>query len=87
MSTKEIKSISSDEWADHRVGDLVQACSDQNRIDADAEADQALSAMRKNRSSRLMVTRDNKLVGLLTLKDLLEYLDLKVDLEVDTGRE
>jgi CBS domain-containing protein len=37
--------------------------------------------MRENNVSRLMVVEGDKLVGLIALKDMLEFLSLKIDLE------
>jgi CBS domain-containing protein len=37
--------------------------------------------MNRTGSSRLMVTDGNRLVGIISLKDLLKFLELKVELE------
>ena len=37
--------------------------------------------MNRSRESRLMVVEGSRLVGVLALKDLLDFLSLKVDLE------
>jgi CBS domain-containing protein len=37
--------------------------------------------MRRNNSSRAMVVENDRLVGVVSLKDLLEFLSLKVELE------
>jgi signal-transduction protein with cAMP-binding, CBS, and nucleotidyltransferase domain len=37
--------------------------------------------MKRNNNSRLMVTQNSHLVGVITLKDLLKFFALKVELE------
>jgi signal-transduction protein with cAMP-binding, CBS, and nucleotidyltransferase domain len=39
--------------------------------------------MNHNQVSRVMVVDDGELLGMLSLKDLLEFLSLKLDLEGD----
>ena len=41
----------------------------------------ALTKMRRSGASRLLVVDGDRLVGILTLRDLLDFLALKVDLE------
>jgi CBS domain-containing protein len=43
----------------------------------------ALSVMSRTGNSRLMVVDKGRLVGVITLKDMLKFLDLKIDLEGD----
>ena len=50
-------------------------------IEADNDAMKALAAMSRNHASRLLVTDEGKLVGVLALKDLLKFLSLKLELE------
>lgn len=37
--------------------------------------------MHRNNTGRLMVVRDNRLIGIIALKDLLNFLSMKVELE------
>ena len=50
-------------------------------IQARAPASQALERMQATGRSRLMVVDQGKLVGMVTLKDLLHMLSLKMQLE------
>ena len=45
------------------------------------DAVEALAIMRRTGNSRLMVAEDGRLVGLVTLKDLLRLIAFKMDLE------
>jgi predicted transcriptional regulator len=38
--------------------------------------------MRRNNAGRLMVVEKDKLVGIIALKDMLEFLSLKVELDM-----
>jgi Zn-dependent protease/CBS domain-containing protein len=83
IHTRDIRDIPKEEWPLKKVGDLAQKCTDVNSIGADQDATKALAKMRKNDVSRLMVLEGGRLVGVITLKDLLEFLSLKVELEED----
>jgi len=48
-----------------------------------ADANEALNRMQQARTGRLMVTDGDRLVGILMLKDLLRFLDLRAELERD----
>ncbi len=61
--------------------DITEACSDKNSVPPDTDASRALTLMRKQGNSRILVTEGEKLVGIVTLKDLIEFLSLKLDLE------
>ncbi|MFH1673694.1 MAG: CBS domain-containing protein [Pseudomonadota bacterium] len=52
-----------------------------NTIDPEADALKALSIMSRPGNSRLMVVEDDRLVGIVSLKDMLALLSLKMDLE------
>ena len=56
-------------------------CSGENTIGPNADAIEAISIMNKTGASRLMVVRDDRLAGVISLKDLLKFLSLKVELE------
>lgn len=81
VTIKMIKEIPKKEWSRKTVGEIVMGCSPENTIDSQADAMEALSLMNRTGSSRIMVTEENRLVGILSLKDMLSFLDLKVELE------
>jgi CBS domain-containing protein len=70
-----------EQWTVKTVADILQPCSEENTISPDADAMKALSRMNRNKVSRLMVTENGELRGILSLKDLLDFLSLKVELE------
>lgn len=86
VTTRQIKEIPQEEWAFRTVADVVEGCSGENTIAADADAMKALALMQKNQASRLMVVEDGRLVGIISLKDLLKFLSLKMELEAEPRR-
>ncbi len=81
VSTRQVRDIPRDEWSLRTVGDLAAQCSAENTISPDADSLEALSAMSKTGASRLMVIDGGRLVGIVSLKDMLRFLSLKVELE------
>jgi Zn-dependent protease/CBS domain-containing protein len=86
VSTREVKNLSKDQWPVHKVSEIETACSDKNTVTPDTDAIKALSLMNTTGNSRLMVVEGDKLVGIVTLKDMLKFLSLKIDLEGE-GRQ
>ena len=64
-----------------RLFGFPQPCGTDNSVTPDADAMQALAVMRRTGQPRLMVVAGGRLVGLVTLKDLLRFFALKVELE------
>ena len=81
VNTRDIKETPRNEWETRTVSDLAHGCSDQNSVAPDADAADALSTMHKTGNSRLVVEENGRLVGVVTLKDMLRFLSLKLDLE------
>jgi Zn-dependent protease/CBS domain-containing protein len=83
ITTKEIKEIPREEWNAKKVSDVARGCSQDNSISPGMDAMKALSLMGMSGQSRLMVIEGGRLVGLITLKDLLNFLAVKMDLSGD----
>lgn len=81
VTTSLIKEIPKESWKQRKVGDIVAKCTNENSIGPEADAIDALSTMYKSGNSRLMVVDDDKLVGIISLKDMMEFLSVKVELE------
>ena len=90
VTTREIKDVPRGEWEERTTADIASGCSKDNTIEIGEDAFEALRTMRRTGKSRLMVTDRGKLAGILSLKDMLEFISLKLDLEeesLDIGRE
>jgi Zn-dependent protease/predicted transcriptional regulator len=81
VDTKQVKELPRDQRADHTVSEVTRPCSEGNTISPETDAMKVLSQMNKTGNSRLLVTEQNKLVGIVTLKDMLKFLSMKIDLE------
>lgn len=81
VSVEQIKQIPKEEWPRRTARDISIPCSEQNTITSDTDAVRALSTMNRNGTSRLMVVDHDRLVGIISLRDLLNFLALKVELE------
>lgn len=86
VSTDQIKQLEAAEWDRQSVGTIVKPCSEANTIGPGQDATEALAKMNRHGLSRLMVLEHGRLVGVITLKDLLRFLALKVELEGSNNR-
>ncbi len=73
------------EWAAHTVGEVMASDLRAVTITPDTDALEALSKMQRTGTSRLLVAAGDRLLGLVSLKDLLHFLNLKLELEEDGG--
>jgi len=69
------------EWKHRLVGQVMEEQNPSNSIAANTPIDDALNKMNESGSTRLLVVEHSKIVGIITLKDLLEYIALKMELE------
>jgi len=81
VTTRQVKELPREEWERTTVGALADQCSPDNSVGPDEDAMEVLSRMSRNRSSRMLVVQDGRLVGIVSLKDLLEFFSLKIELE------
>jgi CBS domain-containing protein len=81
ITTRELSGIERANWDRHTVGELMRHDLDAFRISPDTDALHALAQMQRTGSSRLLVTEGDQLRGIVSLKDLLRFLNLKMELE------
>jgi len=81
ITTKQVKDIPRETWSRQTVREAALPCSAENTISPTTDAIKALAKMNHTGVSRLMVVENGRLVGLVTLKDLLNFFSLKVELE------
>ncbi len=81
ISTKQVQDVPREAWDNETVQKIAVQCPTENTIDPQADAVEALSLMKRTGDSRLMVTEKDRLVGIISLKDMLRFLSLKVELE------
>jgi len=81
ISTKALAQYPREEWDLHTVGEAMGNDLATATIAPDADALQALGQMQRTGMSRLLVTDGDHLLGIVSLKDLLRFLDQKIELE------
>jgi Zn-dependent protease/CBS domain-containing protein len=81
VTLDQVKEIPSDDWTRRTVGDIARPCGPDNTIHPQADAMKAFTTMNTTGASRLMVIDDDRLVGVLALKDLMNFLALKLEIE------
>ncbi len=86
VTTANIRTVPRDQWALRTAGDIAEPFGERNTIDVNTDAVKALATMSRTSASRLMVVDDDRLCGIVTLKDLLKFIELKVELEEDSDR-
>ncbi|MCP9455727.1 MAG: CBS domain-containing protein [Nitrospira sp.] len=78
VGPKQIAAIPREQWTELTTRDLAIPCSQDNTIDINSDTEAALSLMNKTGNSSLLVVDKGQLAGIVTLKDLLKFLTLKL---------
>jgi Zn-dependent protease len=81
IATRQLRETPKDQWATKTVGEIASTCSKDNTIAPETDVIKVLSLMNRTRNSRLMVVEGNKLIGLIALKDIMNFLSIKLDLD------
>ncbi|MFZ5447687.1 MAG: site-2 protease family protein [Thermodesulfobacteriota bacterium] len=81
ITTRQVKEIPREDWSRRTIRDLAASCSPENTIPPQTDAIKALGMMTQSGISRMLVVENGNLVGIVTLKDLLDFFSLKVELE------
>jgi Zn-dependent protease/CBS domain-containing protein len=78
----DVKVVPPAERSERRVADILQPIGG-SAIAIDARADEALGKMQQNGRGRLFILEDERLVGVLSLRDLLQHLSITSELQAD----
>ena len=81
ITTRQVKEIPREDWARETIREAASPVSAENTISPATDAVKALAMMNQGGVGRLLVVEGGRLVGLVTLKDLLDFFSLKVELE------
>ncbi len=85
ITTHDISKVPRDKWNLYTVGQLTNPCSADNTVSPDSNAVEVLSAMTlPGMRSRLMVVENQRLLGIISLTDLKEFISVKS--ELDAGK-
>jgi CBS domain-containing protein len=81
VTTRDVKAVPTERWSETSVGEVAEPCSSDNTVTPDTDAMKALGLMSKTGRGRLLVVEGGELLGIVALKDLMNFLNLKLDLE------
>jgi Zn-dependent protease/predicted transcriptional regulator len=81
VGMRDIKRLPRDRWSSTTVSEVMQSCSEATAISPDMDAMEVLQLISRTQNSRLLVTERDRLVGIVTLRNLMNYLNVKLDLE------
>jgi Zn-dependent protease len=80
VTTRAVRELPREEWPQQTVGAIAEPLSEENSVGPRLDAMKVLSKMTGSGRSRLLVVEDGNLVGVITLKDLVELLSVKIEL-------
>ena len=81
VSVADIGSVDRARWTEVAVADLMRPCAEQTVAAPQTDALEALRKMQQSGGGPLLVTDRGRLVGILSLRDLMGFLALKLELE------
>jgi Zn-dependent protease len=81
VMAKDVRNLPPGDATRLHVVDIMHPCSPEIIVPPDLEALEALVKMQSGRHSRLLVVDQGRLVGILALSDMLQYLSLKQELD------
>ena len=81
VNVDQVKTIPKEEWPNRSARDLAVPCSSENTIEPDVDAVEAISTMNRTQASRLLVVDHGHLLGIVALRDLMNFLSRKLELE------
>lgn len=81
IETQALAQMPRDEWDRHTVGEMMRTDLSDLTIGPNADAMDALKKMQRVGVNRLLVTEGDHLVGMVGLRDLVRFLNLKLELE------
>ncbi len=81
INTNTLSTIPRNRWAETTIKDVMEACTGANTISPEADSMHVLSRMNQTGRSRLLVVKDGSLAGIVTLKDLIAFLSLRIELD------
>ncbi len=81
LTTRQLQNFPKGLWHEQNVSDIAHKCDDSNMVDVNADAFRLLKDFNKMQHSRLLVVQNGKLKGVITHKDIMDYLLIRNDLE------
>jgi len=82
---QQIKTVPRDQWNVATVSNIVSTCARSNTVSPDTDAMKVLSQMNRTGVRRVMVAAGDRLLGIVTMGDLMRFLAIKMELEGESG--
>jgi Zn-dependent protease len=84
-TVRDVRQLARERWPATAVRDIMKPCSGDNTIGPEEDALSAFQTMSRTGNRRLVVAEGGRLVGTVSMRDMLEFLSIKLDLEGDEG--
>jgi Zn-dependent protease/CBS domain-containing protein len=81
INTAQVKAVPREEWDTTTVGRVMTPLTKDMLVDPELDALGALKALQTSSYRALIVAREGRLLGLITLAEVMKFLNLKLDLE------
>jgi Zn-dependent protease len=81
ITTEQLSAIDGDQWDQRTVAETMEPCSEDNTVAPETDTLEAMTKMQRTGRSPLLVVSRGQLLGILSLRDLLELLTLGLELE------
>ncbi len=81
VTAGDVKNIPRERWDETTIGEIASHVCADNAISPETDTVRALAVMNSKGLSRLLVVDGTRLAGIVTLKDLLNFFALKLELE------
>jgi predicted transcriptional regulator len=83
-TVERVKEVPEEQWEQTAIADIVSSCSDENTVSPDEElTDLASSLFGGNAGRQRLVVEDGRLLGVVSVDDLRELLQLRLELGDD----
>jgi Zn-dependent protease/CBS domain-containing protein len=80
VTTRDVRNVPRGEWDMHQVSELSATCTDGTVVEPDLDALAVLQKMRRTGNTRMMVVGNGRLLGIITLKDLLSFIAVRLEI-------
>jgi CBS domain-containing protein len=81
ITTAQVSAIDGEQWDRRAVAEIMEPCSEDNTVAPETDTLEAMTKMQRTGRSPLLVVSRGQLLGILSLRDLLELLTLGLELE------
>jgi Zn-dependent protease/predicted transcriptional regulator len=81
VTAQSLQTVPREDWDRHTVAEIMDRDIEKIAVRSDTNAVNALERMQRSGSSRLLVMENDELAGVVSIRDLIDYLDLRLSME------